>query len=339
MRLQLTQQQLDQAPCFNKASWPDISNAEWRGQVENYYSNFEPPRHQATGTFQEVGERATQPSDMPTARDMRSGESDRTQMARDTGAGGSKAMWARRATEVMGTEVKNPEGQTLGRIRDLVVDTREGRVAYSILAVAGEAERFAVVPWSAIDLGTRTQMAQLNTDRRSLEASAFTERDLARLSDEQYARTIHDRFNREPYWEVYGYTPGGTAKSSAVWAADSEYNKQFNPNKVVTIKGTVVSVGTFLPQANSTPGLRLTVQSSDGRLYTVGAGPMAYAQKEKATFTTGENVEVTGSEISAGTIMASKVKGSEHTLTLRDSDGEPEWSMRDLEPAQSRDNR
>lgn len=315
--INVTKTQFENAPCFSRANWPDVTNSQWREQVYGHYK-VEP----AGQSVQWPGEK----SDQITATER----TERQHMASQ-----QQMMGARKMSDLIGMDVKNPDGQDLGKIRDVVVDTQRGHIAYSILALpeAEGPQKLAVVPWSAVELSSRMQFARLNTDIKALQASTYSESDLSRLSNEQYARTIYDRFDREPYWEVYGYAPGQPAagQSTALWAKDSPYNKQFNKDKIITVEGTIVSVGTFQPEANASPGLRLTIEAKDGRLFTVGAGPYAFAQKQNVAFSNGETVTVTGSEISTGTVMATKVKTDKHTLSLRDNDGEPKWSMSDLE--------
>lgn len=344
----ISKQQFDNAPCFNRSDWPDVSSTQWRHQLYSHY-NVQPASQsvqwpgeasgKTTVTSPSNREQMTAPQEQDqqrtaTAQQQSQQDQQRMTAAQRQGQKQGQMMFSRRVSDLLGMNVKNPSGDDLGKIRDVVIDTEHGHIAYSILALPAEADQqLAVVPWSAMEISSRTQMARLDTDLKTLQASTFTEGDLTRLSNEQYARTVYDRFDREPYWEVYGYAPGRPAggQSTSVWAPDSPYNKQFNEDKIVNIEGTVMSVGTFFPLANATPGLRLTIESKDGRLYTVGAGPWDYIQKQNVRFSNGDEVTVTGSEISSGTIMATEIKGEDKTLSVRSRSGDPKWSMTDLQ--------
>src|SRR5262245_22439075 len=57
-----------------------------------------------------------------------------------------------RISEVMGRELKNSQGDSLGRVQELVLDDETGRVAYVVVSSSGEGaeERLWVVPWDVL---------------------------------------------------------------------------------------------------------------------------------------------------------------------------------------------
>jgi sporulation protein YlmC with PRC-barrel domain len=58
-----------------------------------------------------------------------------------------------RAALVQNTPVKNPAGEVLGTIEDLVLDRREGRVAYVVLrhgAILGMGGTLFALPWAIL---------------------------------------------------------------------------------------------------------------------------------------------------------------------------------------------
>jgi hypothetical protein len=92
-------------------------------------------------------------------------------------------------------------------------------------------------------------------------------------------------------------------------------------------------VGSFRPEAapaGATGGLRLRVMTTDGKLVTVFAGPISYAEQKDFFVMPGDQISITGSEAtirSRTVILASELKKGTQTLELRDKDGKPLWSM------------
>jgi len=78
--------------------------------------------------------------------------------SRDAGAGhASTDLW--RVRKLTGMNVKNTTGEDLGKVNDIMVSLKDGKVAYAWLAygsrLTGSAKYFAV-PWDAMELKTLT---------------------------------------------------------------------------------------------------------------------------------------------------------------------------------------
>ncbi len=97
--LDMSREKLDAAPGFDRGQWPKYADRAWETEVYRYYGE--------TPVW---------------------GDSD---MAMAAGHGS-----AYRFTEIRGTTVRNPQGEKLGFIRDLVVDS-EGHVPEAVLSHGG----------------------------------------------------------------------------------------------------------------------------------------------------------------------------------------------------------
>lgn len=95
----------------------------------------------------------------------------------------------------------------------------------------------------------------------------------------------------------------------------------------ITAKGTVEKV-TNVTNGQGWYGVHLTLKAQD-RTYDVRLGPSDFIAQSDFTFTTGDQVEVWGSQIGSGTsdaIVARAIEKNGQTLTLRDADGFPAWA-------------
>ncbi len=91
------------------------------------------------------------------------------------------------ALTVIGDKVKNPEGVTLGKIAEVVLDLTSGTVSYVVLAVGGLAglgDRFFAVPLEALTIGTKEKEFYLKADKKALKRlHGFDKHDWPRQAD------------------------------------------------------------------------------------------------------------------------------------------------------------
>ena len=80
-----------------------------------------------------------------------------------------------KASSLIGTTVKNQKGEDLGKIRDVVIDFKNDRVAYCVLGFSSgkilSAEKFHAVPLQALQPGIDGGFLILNVDKESLARS------------------------------------------------------------------------------------------------------------------------------------------------------------------------
>jgi hypothetical protein len=56
------------------------------------------------------------------------------------------------AGTLLGNRVRNPAGEELGKIEEIMLDVGSGRIAYAVLSCSGCAVKRVAVPWSALQL-------------------------------------------------------------------------------------------------------------------------------------------------------------------------------------------
>ncbi|MFN3429304.1 MAG: DNA-binding protein [Candidatus Sericytochromatia bacterium] len=104
--------------------------------------------------------------------------------------------------------------------------------------------------------------------------------------------------------------------------------RNYNPQTVETVEGTVMSVERTAPSRHGGAGVHLTLRTAQGPL-AVHLGPTWFIDGQPLRVAAGDRITVTGSRIDmAGKpalIARSLTKGGE-TLTLRDEAGRPVWA-------------
>jgi len=85
-----------------------------------------------------------------------------------------------RSDELIGTEVRDPKGDGLGSITDLVFAPPSGKVAYLLIGrggLFGFDEKYIPVPWSDFKISPSHDMLVLDTSKAVLEAAPSGDRD------------------------------------------------------------------------------------------------------------------------------------------------------------------
>jgi sporulation protein YlmC with PRC-barrel domain len=241
-------------------------------------------------------------------------------------------------SNVIGLKVQNIQGENLADVKNLIIDTHQGEIAYGLVGFGGFfgiGERTAAVPWTSLEIQPSANVAYLDADRATLETAVVDERNLAKLTERQFAQNVHENFGAKPYWEVLGFVPPAEKGSSlAAWQAGSKYNNFFDPENMTTIDGTIQSIGIFTPEWGATAGLKLVVEIGENEFVVVHGGPEQYAAQREINFKVGSPITVMGSETKIGNesvIMATEIKIAGKSLLLRDDMGAPKWNVEQME--------
>ena len=209
---------------------------------------------------------------------------------------------------LLGSEVKSPQGQNVGDLKQLMIDPRIGRVMYAVVSMGGflgMGEKTVIVPWHAIEVARNGKSLVLNLSQPMLQQAPIYEKG----KESVYA----------PASEPIG---GG-------WGADTPYGRLYDPAKEETISGQVVKIDTSAPMPGMAPGMQLLVQTDDGKNTRVQIGPAWYLERQNLDMKENTRVQITGAraEIEGQPVlMAREVQFDGHVVTLRDAQGMPMWS-------------
>lgn len=106
--------------------------------------------------------------------------------------------------EVIGRKLINPQGENLGKVEEVMIDSIPGRVAYAVLSFGGflgVGDKLFAVPWQALDWNEQQQAFVINADKRFLEnAPGFDKSNWPDMSDTTLRTRIYSYYKAEPYW-------------------------------------------------------------------------------------------------------------------------------------------
>lgn len=319
--LNVQKEKLEAARGFDGDKWPDMANETWARDTHKHYGVDAYWDERESSTPKVEDPKNPQPGADPKL-------TSRPQFDREN-------FWVNRVSQIMGKPVKNAANEDLGKVADVMIDMKHGRLVYAVLTDGGTLgidETLTAVPFSALQSQPEKKQFTLESTKESLKAYSFKESAWPDMSDMHWARQIHQGFKQEPYWSVYGFAGDDL---DANWRHGSEYNKAFDAGKSRTLVGKVTSISEYSPAKDSAKGRMVVITTDTGETFTVHLGPVSYLDRkgESLTIKEGDTVTVTASSgkfEGREAFQAREVRTSNgQTYKLRDDQGRPNWENSD----------
>jgi len=108
-----------------------------------------------------------------------------------------------KASELIGMDVKNPQGEKLGDIKDVVLDFSSERVGYVVLAADPgvlQSERLHAVPLKAFQPSADGNSLILNADKQKLASAEG-------FSKDSWPSPSNPAWGAQPFWQEKGAQP------------------------------------------------------------------------------------------------------------------------------------
>jgi hypothetical protein len=110
-----------------------------------------------------------------------------------------------RASRIIGTNVANPEGDSLGTIKELVIEPVTFRVAYVVVSFGGffrmKGKLFAM-PFGLFKYDVNKMEYILDLPKERLEeAPGFDPEHWPAMNEEQWHRDVFSYYGHPPFWE------------------------------------------------------------------------------------------------------------------------------------------
>jgi hypothetical protein len=109
-----------------------------------------------------------------------------------------------KATHIIGTGVVTGKGESLGTIKDMVVDQKTGKVTYCVVSFGGFLglrNKLFAIPFSAFAYDLSEDEYVLDVSKERMQANpGFDARHWPFFADEQWGGQINSFFNTPPYW-------------------------------------------------------------------------------------------------------------------------------------------
>ncbi|MDD5701674.1 MAG: PRC-barrel domain-containing protein [Dehalococcoidales bacterium] len=102
--------------------------------------------------------------------------------------------------------VINAVGEDLGKIEDVLVDLKAGKIIYVVVSAGGSLLRegqFYAIPWEAMEVSLHDKKLILNVSKETMaNAPSFGKNEWPDQSDLSWMNDIYSYYGHEPYWKT-----------------------------------------------------------------------------------------------------------------------------------------
>jgi len=109
-----------------------------------------------------------------------------------------------RAKKVIGTNVKNPSGEKIGEIEDVILDKQSNNIMFAVVGFGGflgMAEKYHPLPWASLDYDESQNAYVVSYTKEQLKgAPAGSIDELTRDSSVQFRDRTYDYYKTPRYW-------------------------------------------------------------------------------------------------------------------------------------------
>ncbi|CAH2935408.1 MAG: antigen [uncultured Paraburkholderia sp.] len=123
-----------------------------------------------------------------------------------TGTGEGPGPEVMAAATLDDTQVISADGEDVGKISDIMLDVRSGRIAYAMLSEGGflgMGANLHAIPWNALTLDTDAKCFRVSIDAQRIKDDPGFDKDLwPSMADASWGTTLHQYYNRDPYWST-----------------------------------------------------------------------------------------------------------------------------------------
>jgi sporulation protein YlmC with PRC-barrel domain len=135
-----------------------------------------------------------------------------------------------RGSKIIGADIRDPQDKKLGEIKDLLLDSERGEVAFVVASFGGAIGRpgskYHAIPWKALQPSDDGKHYVLYADRETISKSpAFDRRKWPDLADHKWSTEV-DR-----YWtRMVGHGPSGGITTSSGASSSGPTRERSNGN-------------------------------------------------------------------------------------------------------------
>ena len=103
------------------------------------------------------------------------------------------------ASTLIGADIRNPQDESLGDLKDVMIDTASGKLAYGVLTfggLLGFGNKLFAVPWNAMRLDTENHCLVLDVPKERLkDAPGFDQDNWPDFADTTFTNRISSYYH------------------------------------------------------------------------------------------------------------------------------------------------
>jgi sporulation protein YlmC with PRC-barrel domain len=109
--------------------------------------------------------------------------------------------------EFIGTDVKNPKGENIGKVKSVKLNKHTGEVAYVVLSFGGWfhtelGDKVFAMPWEIFSYNEDKECFVINVDKEKLkESPGYDEKNPPDMSNPQWEKSLHSYYGVQSHRE------------------------------------------------------------------------------------------------------------------------------------------
>jgi sporulation protein YlmC with PRC-barrel domain len=108
------------------------------------------------------------------------------------------------ASTLTGDKARNPDGDNLGHLEEIVIDLESGRVSYAVLASGGFlglGDKLFAIPWDMLTVDTENKEIIVDVSKETLEnAPGFDKDNWPDIHDRAWVEDVYRYYGHDPFW-------------------------------------------------------------------------------------------------------------------------------------------
>jgi sporulation protein YlmC with PRC-barrel domain len=109
------------------------------------------------------------------------------------------------ANTLIGDTVRNNQGEDLGTLEEIMLDTDSGQIAYAVLSFGGFlgfGNKLFAIPWQALAVDTENKELILEVSKDKLaDAPGFDKDNWPSTFDRDWVAQVYTHYGFDPYWK------------------------------------------------------------------------------------------------------------------------------------------
>jgi sporulation protein YlmC with PRC-barrel domain len=149
------------------------------------------------------------------------------------------------ASTLKGDKVVNAAGEDIGKIEELMIDLRDGRIAFAVLSFGGFlglGNKLFAIPWQALGLKLHDHDFVLDVPKDVLEKAEGFDKDNWPITSREWLSTVYGYYGYQPYWQTRVTELPGETESQRIARTGGTSSYRENPDflSAGTLKGDKV---------------------------------------------------------------------------------------------------
>ncbi len=225
-----------------------------------------------------------------------------------------------RGSELIGTDVVNPNGDTIADVEDFIIDRGDGRITHVLLKsgdVLGIGGKTIAVPYERLSYNLADKEFRLDMTEEQIDRAAeFVPENWADLQHVTWTERMDNWFN-------------GDDDDRADAAVDDEYSAAIREGDSHDIDGTIMNVNRSR-SASGWEEVTLTVSDEDGKTHELVLGPSWYVMSQDAAPMRGQKIEAEAVPLARDgrnreVVLSAEINDKD--LQLRTDEGRARWNV------------